>query len=146
MTAPWSMSVAGGLERPLVAALIAAAVVCAPLRAQDPEPGGVDVTTAVVATGVEDREPVGEAQTFPADVGELYFYTVLEGAFDEREVEHVWERNGEETARVSLTVRGPHWRTWSAKTIPADWTGEWEVRVEDQDGTVLRRVSFQVGG
>ncbi|MEX2466719.1 MAG: DUF2914 domain-containing protein [Gemmatimonadota bacterium] len=112
-----------------------------PLQAQD-----LAVTTAVVATGVEDREPVGTGASFSADVQELVFYTVLEGGFTQRVVEHVWVRNGEEVARVPLTVSGPRWRTWSTKTIPEDWTGEWEARIEDADGSVLARAAFQVGG
>lgn len=146
MTVRWNTSAGERTACMLMAALIGAGAWCTHIEAQEPSTSGMEVTTAVVATGVEDREPVGEAEAFPADVGELFFYTVVEGDFEEREVEHVWERNGEETARVTLTVRGPRWRTWSAKTIPSEWTGEWEARVEDRDGTVLQRSSFQVGG
>jgi hypothetical protein len=113
----------------------------APLMAQE-----ITVTTAVVAIGVENREPVGQGEAFPADVGQVSFYTVLEGDFGARVVAHVWVRNGEEVARVPLTVHGPRWRTWSNKTIPASWTGAWEARLENPDGTVLARAPFQVGG
>jgi hypothetical protein len=130
-------------SRRSVPALVAAlTVVCAfPLMAQE-----ITVTTAVVAIGVENREPVGQGVAFPADVGQVSFYTVLEGDFGARVVAHVWVRNGEEVARVPLTVHGPRWRTWSNKTIPANWTGEWEARLENPDGTVLARAAFQVGG
>lgn len=117
----------------------------AALEAQDPS-AALEVTTAVVGTGVDDREPVGTGTSFPASVGTVYFYTVFEGDFGERQVEHVWMRNGEEVGRVPLTVRGPRWRTWSSKTVPADWTGEWEARVVDTDGSVLATAAFQVGG
>ena len=117
----------------------------ADLGAQDPS-AAIDVTTAVVGTGVEDREPVGAGTSFPASVGTVYFYTVFEGDFGERRVEHVWIRNGEEVGRVPLTVNGPRWRTWSSKTVPADWTGEWEARVVDADGSVLATAAFRVGG
>lgn len=106
----------------------------------------VEVTRAVVATGVEDREPVGEATTFPAEVGTVYFYTVFEGDFPESGFEHVWLRDGEEIARVPVRAAGPRWRTWTSKTIPADWTGAWTVRVVDGDGTELASVDFTVGG
>ncbi len=123
----------------LCAALMA---VCAsPLVAQD-----ITVATAVVGIGVENREPVGQAETFPADVGQVSFYTVLEGDFGARVVAHVWVRNGEEVARVPLTVHGPRWRTWSNKTIPASWVGAWEARLESPDGTVLARAAFRGGG
>jgi hypothetical protein len=117
----------------------------AAVEAQDPS-AAIDVTTAVVGTGVEDREPVGTGTAFPASVGTVYFYTAFEGDFDERRIEHVWMRNGEEVGRVPLTIPGPRWRTWSRKTVPADWTGEWEARVVDADGSVLATAAFQVGG
>lgn len=111
---------------------------------QDP-PSPVEVSRAVVATAVEDREPVGEATAFPADVGTVYFYTVFEGDFAEQQLEHVWLRDGEEVARVPLTARGPRWRTWSAKAIPAEWAGSWTVRVVDASGAELASVDFSVG-
>lgn len=128
----------------LLVALAAPGVVAAFPGAADAQ--DVTVTSAVVATGVEGREPVDARDAFPANVGEVFFHTVLEGAFGERVVEHVWIRNGEEVGRVSLTVRGPRWRTWSSKTIPADWTGAWEARIVDSSGAVLASVPFRVGG
>ena len=116
-----------------------------PAAAQEAE-SAVDVTRAVVASGVADREPVGEGTSFPADVGTVYFYTVFEGDFDEQGFEHVWLREGEEVARVPLTARGPRWRTWSAKTIPADWAGAWTVRLLDASGNELDSIDFTVGG
>lgn len=105
----------------------------------------VEVSQAVVATGVQDREPVGADSTFTADVGALYFYTVFEGDFDEAQVEHVWLHDGEEVARVPLTVRGPRWRTWSSKEILPEWTGSWTVKVVDADGVEHASVDFTVG-
>ncbi len=128
---------------------LAAAFVATSLSAQEPaeqqEQAAPEVTHAVVATGVQDREPVGVAETFPMDVGTLYFYTVFEGDFPEQTVRHIWLREGEEVGRVELRVRGPRWRTWSTKTIPTDWTGSWTARVEDAQGNVLANVEFTVG-
>lgn len=131
----------------VLAGAACALVIIAPrsAAAQDQAPSPIEVSTAVLATAVEDRAPVGEATSFPADVGTVYFYTVLEGDFPEQRLEHVWLRDGEEVARVPLTARGPRWRTWSAKTIPAEWAGEWTVRVVDADGAELASVDFSVG-
>lgn len=134
--------------RTLVLAGAACALLTAappPLAAQEDESSPVEVSRAVVATGIEDREPVGEGTTFPADVGTVYFYTVFEGDFPEQQLEHVWLRDGEEVARVPLTARGPRWRTWSAKTIPAEWAGSWTVRVVDANDAELASVDFSVG-
>lgn len=114
--------------------------------AQEGVESDVTVSSAVVATGVQDREPVGGATSFPADVGTVYFYTVFEGDFGEAGFEHVWLRDGEEMARVPLTARGPRWRTWSSKTIPPDWAGSWTVRVVDTNGNELSSVDFTIGG
>lgn len=105
----------------------------------------VEVTHAVVATGVMDREPVGAAESFPADIGTLYFYTVFEGDFAEAELHHVWLRDGEEMARIPLRVRGPRWRTWSSKQIPPEWNGRWTVQVVADDDQVLKAVEFRIG-
>ena len=121
---------------------LAAVMVVTPTYAQAQD---LVISSAVVAARVENREPVQQADSFPANVGEVSFYTLIEGDFGERVVEHVWIWNGDEVARVSLTVRGPRWRTWSSKTIPADWTGPWEARIEDSSGAVLASVPFRVG-
>jgi hypothetical protein len=106
----------------------------------------VEVTRAVVATGVLDREPVGVAESFPADAGTLYFYTVLEGEYTEVDLHHVWLLNGEEMARTPLRARGPRWRTWSSKQIPPEWSGRWTVQVVVAgDDQVLQAVEFTVG-
>ena len=106
----------------------------------------VQVPRAVVATGVENREPVGVDTVFTADVGILYFYTEFEGDFGELEIEHVWLRDGEEIARFPLIVRGPRWRTWSSKEILPEWTGSWTVRAVDANGTEHATAEFTVGG
>lgn len=125
-------------------ALLAAAP--ADAAAQEGMETDVTVSRAVVATGVQEREPVGEATTFPADVGTVYFYTVFEGDFGEAGFEHVWVRDGEEMARVPLTARGPRWRTWSSKAIPPEWAGSWTVRVVDTNGNEIASADFTVGG
>lgn len=127
--------------------MVALIALAAPVAAQDETAGpapDVEVTQAVVATGVQDREPVGPDTTFTADVGTLYFYTIFEGDFGAMPVEHVWLHEGEEIARVALTVEGPRWRTWSSKEVLPDWTGDWTVRVVDADGVEHAAVDFTV--
>jgi len=106
--------------------------------------GDVNVETAV-CTGVEDREPVGEADVFPSDVGKVYFWTKVDGIQDTTMIKHVWYYKGDEIATVQLPVRGISWRTYSYKTIPPEWSGDWVVKVVDADGDVLKAVPFKVG-
>lgn len=133
------------LSTSLLAVLLVGASAATAGAQQIDQETNVELTRAVVATGVEDREPVGEATQFGPDVGRVYFYTVFEGDFGERHFEHVWLRDGEEVARVPLVARGPRWRTWSSKDIPAEWAGDWSVRVVDATGTELESVDFTVG-
>jgi len=129
----------------LATAILGAA--CWPVAAQQAEAAPtIEVEKAVVAAAVEDREPIGVADAFPATVGEVVFYTTLTGEFGPTTVEHVWLREGEEKARVSLDVKGPRFRTWSTKKIPAEWAGAWTVRLLDPAGNELASVDFTVGG
>ena len=132
------------LPASLAVVLIALAAPAAAQEEAPPPAADVEVTQAVVATGVQDREPVGADSTFTADVGTLYFYTVFEGDFGSMPVEHVWLHEGEEIARVPLTVEGPRWRTWSSKEILPAWTGAWTVQVVDADGMEHAAVDFTV--
>jgi len=103
------------------------------------------IEQAVMARQIEKRQPVGEATTFPADVGQVACYTKVMGAAGETFIEHVWLRGEVENARVRLAVRSPAWRTWSTKQIKSDWTGEWTVRIEDAEGRVLDTLTFTIG-
>ncbi len=119
----------------------ALAVATRPLAAQQ----SPTVSTLVVATGVQNREPVGATDHYDASVGQLACYMVVEGDFAETRLTQVWMQGDREMARVPLTAKGPRWRTWSTKTILPSWTGAWSVRVEDAQGNVLRSVDFTIG-
>lgn len=131
-------------------------LVAAPLAAQDsmqakapaapPATAGLTLDDAVIARSVVDRAPQDSGTTFPADVGQLICFTRLSGgAAESGAIHHVWFHGDTQVADVELTVSGSPWRTWSRKTIPADWTGAWHVEVRDASGTVLKRIDFTVG-
>lgn len=129
------------------AMLAALSLTAVPAAAQEaPTESAIEVTEAVVATGIQDRAPVGSADSFRTGVERLYYYTIFEGDFPATTLEHVWLHEGEEVGRVSLRAEGPRWRTWSSKAIAPEWTGSWEARVVDGDGTVLASTSFNIGG
>jgi hypothetical protein len=100
---------------------------------------------AVLARSVVDRVPQDTGATFPADVAELVLWTRVTGAAAESVIHHVWLRGDQEVADIELRVGGSPWRTWSRKTIPADWTGAWHVEVRDAAGAVLKRIDFTIG-
>jgi hypothetical protein len=98
---------------------------------------------AEIATQVVDRMPEGGAQSFPAEVGELYCWMRVTGA-EGTTIHHVWI-HGESEFSVPLTIGGSPWRTWSSKVIPAEWSGEWRVEIRDDTGNLLEAMSFTVG-
>jgi hypothetical protein len=101
---------------------------------------------ATLCASVSDREPVGAASNFPAEVGNVCLWTRVTGGAGEMTIHHLWLHDGKQVADVELTIKGNSWRTWSCKKVPASWTGNWEVRVTDAGGNVLKSVTFTVGG
>ena len=116
----------------------------APAPAAAPGGGAVDVTDAVVAKAVVDRQPQDTGSTFPADVGQVVCWTKVSGAAG-ASIHHVWFHGDTQVGDVELQVGGSPWRTWSKKTVPADWTGAWHVEVHDDAGAVRKRIDFTVG-
>lgn len=129
----------------LVLIVTALIVLAAPCFAQEAAPGGpfTDVEVAVCAA-IEERQPVGTAESFGVDIGQVFFWTKCVGATDTTAIQHVWVREGETMATVDLPVKSPEWRTWSSKKFLPSWTGNWEVRVLDSDGNIIKAVAFTV--
>lgn len=111
-----------------------------------PEKAGSPLTVpqASICTDVKDREAVGAATHFPTSVGRLYCLTKIMGASDPTKVTHLWFHGNTQVHKVDLPVNGPAWRTYSYKTIPPGWTGDWRVDVEDAQGVVIYSIPFTV--
>lgn len=131
--------------RKCVLAILAVIFVC-PLAAlaQGDAAGTITVETEL-CTGIEERMPVGAADQFPADVGQVCLWSKVIGCIDETFIKHVWYYRGDEMSTVELPVRGTSWRTYSYKTIPAEWSGDWVVKIIDAGGNVLKAIPFKVG-
>jgi len=114
--------------------------------ATPPEKAGSPLTVpqASICTEVKDREAVGAAAKFPTSVGRLYCLTKIVGAATPTTVTHLWFHGDTQVHKVEMTVGGPAWRTYSYKTIPPDWTGDWRVDVEDAQGVVIYSIPFTV--
>ncbi len=121
-----------------------------PTPAPTPEPPAVDatklaaieVTTAVLAHGVEDRRPVREAAVFKEGV-EVHCFNRLANPSDvRRRVRHVWFHEGERKSSIALSVKGKTWRTWSS--IPVYGPGAWRVDIVDEADRVLKSLPFTV--
>ena len=119
----------------------APAPAAAPAAAAAPD---VTIGEAAVARSVVDRQPQDTGSTFPADVGQLVCWTKVVGAGGSS-VHHVWFHGDTQVGDMELQVGGSPWRTWSRKSVPADWTGAWHVEIRSAAGTVLKRIDFTVG-
>ena len=102
---------------------------------------GLKVERAVAATGVENREPVGEASEFDASVGTVYCWSKILAESVPTSVKHVWYAGDQMVFEKTLDIKFPSTRTWSAKSVKS---GSWRVDITDEAGTVLSSVSFTV--
>jgi len=102
------------------------------------------VVRDILATEIINREPEEVVPPIPAEIGRLYYFTeVVEGA-PLGEILHVWTWQDREVGEIPLKVQGGRFRTWSYKTIPPTWTGEWRVEARTPDGAVLSSANFTV--
>ncbi len=116
----------------------------APAPAAAAPAADVTIAEAAVARTVVDRQPQDTGSTFPADVGQLVCWNKVAGAGGSS-VHHVWFHGDTQVGDMELQVGGSPWRTWSRKSVPADWTGAWHVEIRNAAGTVLKRIDFTVG-
>lgn len=99
---------------------------------------------AEIAAGIVDRMPQDAGVLFPVDVGEVFCWTRVTGAAGTT-IQHVWI-HGDMEFPVAQQIGGSPWRTWTSKTIPAEWAGDWSVEIRDENGEVLETLQFTVGG
>jgi hypothetical protein len=105
---------------------------------------GPRVARDVLATAVVDREPVPVSFPISAEVGRLSYFTEIVEAGSATTVLHLWYWRNRNVSVVLLKANGPRFRTWSHKTIPPAWTGEWRVEARTPDGTILSSKTFRV--
>ena len=99
------------------------------------------VTRASFTSEIIDREPQDSITSLSDEHSGIVFFTELSD-LDGHTVSHVWQWEGIEIARVPFVVSGPRWRVHSTKKLEPGWTGEWTVRVEDENGRILHTESF----
>ena len=99
---------------------------------------------AQLCTGIAERMPLEMTDTFTNDIDKVWLWCRIEGAPDSTFVKHVYYYKGEQMAEVELPVNSPSWRTWSSKTILPNWVGDWEVKIVNADGNVLKAIPFKI--
>jgi hypothetical protein len=108
------------------------------------ESAGLTIARLVVGTGVENSEPVGAAETFPASTEKVYCFLEATGIGKDTEISFVWSYGDKEMLKTTLPLKaGAKWRTYANKNLRG-LKGEWKVEVKDSDGKVLKDVKFKV--
>jgi len=98
----------------------------------------------VIATAVVDREPVGPAESFAADLDRVYAFIEAREIREDTTVSFVWFHHGVEVAAVPLTLgQGPRWRTFSSISV-RQRPGDWRVELRDQGNNTVQSAEFMV--
>jgi len=105
--------------------------------------GAGEVSRAVFATGIEDREPVNTiVQIDSSDLRTIFFFTELQDMAGQT-ITHQWLHQDEVMFEKTFDVRADRWRVWTSKTLIPAWSGIWIVNVLDNEGTVLSSKTFE---
>jgi len=98
----------------------------------------------VVGTGVENGEPVGVAETFPASTEKVYCFLEATDIAKDTEATFVWFHGEKEMLKFSVPLKmGPRWRTYANKNL-RELKGDWKVEIRDPDGKVVKDTKFKV--
>ncbi|MFZ1985243.1 MAG: DUF2914 domain-containing protein [Desulfatitalea sp.] len=121
-----------------------AAPAAAPAAAVSTVPAGMEIKDAVVCQDVVDRAPSGGGDVFSKDLSKVYCFCRVVGVTDESSITQNWYYKGALKSSIQLPVRSANWRTWSAKNLSPEWTGEWMVEILSENGTPLESIIFMV--
>lgn len=104
----------------------------------------VTIARLVVGTGVENREPVGVAEAFPATTEKVCCFLEATEISKDMEISFVWFHGEKEMLKTNLPLQtGPKWRTFANKNI-GGMKGDWKVEVRDTKGNLLKDIKFKV--
>ena len=93
---------------------------------------------------MENNEPVGAAEIFPASTEKVYCFLEATNIAKDTEVSFVWSYGGKEMLKTTLALKaGPKWRTYANKNMRG-LKGDWKVEIKDSEGKVLKDIKFKV--
>jgi hypothetical protein len=115
-----------------------------PVSAQEKAKPEFTMVRLVVGTGVDNREPVGVAETFPETTEKIYCFLEATDIAKDTEVSMIWFHGEEEMLKTSLPLNmGPRWRTYAYKNLRG-LKGDWKVELRDANGNLLKDIKFKV--
>ena len=98
----------------------------------------------VIAKNVENREPVGASDSFPATTEKIYCFIEATNIEKDTQIKFVWYRDSKKVHTYKLPLKqGDRWRTYAYKNIYGK-KGKWKVVVKDSAGNVITTASFSV--
>jgi hypothetical protein len=116
----------------------------APAKEMAKETAPFAVKRLVIGTGVENGEPVGAAETFPASTEKVYCFLEAIDIAKDTEVTFVWSSGEKEMSKFSVPLKeGPRWRTYAYKNL-REIKGDWKVEIRDSEGKVVKDLKFKV--
>ncbi len=108
------------------------------------ETGLFTIARAVVGTGVENGEPVGAAEAFPASTEKVYCFVEATNITKDTEISFIWFYGDKEMLKFNLPLKaGSKWRTFANKNLRG-MKGDWKVEIKDADGKLSKDVKFKV--
>jgi hypothetical protein len=105
----------------------------------------ISVTKAVIALNVANLIPENPSETFPPEVKRLFCFTQIKTPTLPLEIQHRWYWKDELIGTIPLQIKTNNYRTYSTKTIPAGYTGDWRVAiVNSKNEEILQMVHFTI--
>jgi hypothetical protein len=101
-----------------------------------------DISQAVFAQAVKDREPIEIITEADNSLGKIYFFTNIRHLKGDK-ITHRWSYKGKVKAEIDFDIKGNRWRVWSSKNLWHRWTGQWKVEVVNQNNQVLLTKTFE---
>jgi hypothetical protein len=102
------------------------------------------VEQTVICKNVVNRAPVDAGNSFASTLDKIFCFTKIVGARHPTKIIHIWYFDGIERDRITLSVDGSPWRTFSSKRLRPSDVGPWHVDVLDAGGNMLDRAAFDV--
>ena len=102
------------------------------------------IARMVVGTAVDNREPQGVAEKFPAQTEKVYCFFEVTDIPQDQELTLKWYAGNNPMGEISLSVKqGPKWRTWAYKNLRGI-KGDWKVEIKTSEGKILKEAQFKV--
>ncbi len=105
------------------------------------------LTRVQLAKGINNKEPFGVIIS-PVIVDNekatgVFYFTELRGMKGET-VYHEWLLDGKAVFTKRIKILGKRWRASTSKLMNRTYTGNWSVRLKDDQGRVLNEIKFVV--